>query len=189
MNATSSMKPARTNQEELLSVGLKHCSKCISTKPTSMFANNKARYDGLSIWCKSCVNAYNKERNQKPKIKARAAELTLARYHKLTPEEKTEYNSPKRRKKWHLQGKYNITLDWYHEKLIEQGGGCAICRKAPPTNGFLSIDHDHACCPESGKSCGKCVRGLLCITCNVNLHWIENDSWRTAAESYLVNSK
>lgn len=187
MNATSSEKTSRVNQEELLAIGLKHCSKCTSTKPTDKFSNNKARYDGLSIWCKSCVTAYNKERNKRPEVKARTAELALVRYHKLTPEQKAEYNSIERNKKWHLKRQYNITLDWYNEKLSEQGGGCAICNKKPSEGRFLSVDHDHACCPTGGKSCGKCVRGLLCVTCNSGLHWLENNSWRPSAESYLEN--
>lgn len=39
----------------------------------------------------------------------------------------------------------------------------------------LHVDHDHACCPdgtyaETGKvSCGECVRGVLCMNCNVSL--------------------
>ena len=30
----------------------------------------------------------------------------------------------------------------------------------------LTIDHDHACCPQNYGTCGKCNRGLLCGHCN-----------------------
>lgn len=46
------------------------------------------------------------------------------------------------------------------------GYGCSVCGR---TDIRLAIDHDHSCCPESGRSCGKCVRDLLCSNCNTIL--------------------
>ena len=61
--------------------------------------------------------------------------------------------------------RYGLTLEKYEALLSAQGGVCAIC-KGVNANGYrLSIDHDHACCPGN-KSCGRCVRALLCGSCN-----------------------
>lgn len=59
------------------------------------------------------------------------------------------------------------------QELIEilAPGACEMCG----IEASLAIDHDHACCPTSGQSCGQCIRGLLCGPCNTFLGRIENN--------------
>lgn len=57
----------------------------------------------------------------------------------------------------------------YDDLLAFQGGTCAIprCRANGKTR-RLAVDHDHACCPGP-ESCGRCVRGLVCMPHNYEL--------------------
>lgn len=68
-----------------------------------------------------------------------------------------------------LMRSYGITASQYDAMLEAQGGVCAICGQSPYTVTTritrLVVDHDHGCCPGP-KSCGMCVRGLLCNWCN-----------------------
>jgi hypothetical protein len=69
---------------------------------------------------------------------------------------------------------FRIRFEKFSEMLIEQSGRCGICEKPlnPPC-----VDHNRKCCPGP-KSCGKCVRGLLCRRCNTSLHEYEDRKWR-----------
>lgn len=83
-----------------------------------------------------------------------------------------------------IKRNHGVSVDWYAAKLVEQGFGCAICaaRGVP-----LFIDHDHRCCPTSGRSCGTCARGLLCHYCNVGLGvFYDKPNRLTSAIDYLA---
>ncbi|MFB7572165.1 endonuclease VII domain-containing protein [Streptomyces sp. NPDC056165] len=66
--------------------------------------------------------------------------------------------------------KYNITAADYDAILESQGGKCAnqFCGTRDVGDSF-SVDHDHSCCPENARSCGACIRGLLCSRCNLGI--------------------
>jgi hypothetical protein len=80
-----------------------------------------------------------------------------------------------RQRNYWYQWSFGITRAQYDQLFALQDGRCAICGNKPKTR-QLSVDHDHSCCPGS-RSCGNCVRGLLCSVCNQNLlGWICKES-------------
>jgi hypothetical protein len=84
-----------------------------------------------------------------------------------------------------LKDRYGITLQLYNDMLDSQNGHCAICPATPEEVGTLCVDHDHSCCPES-KTCGKCLRGLLCPRCNTAIGLLDDDTNRMQnAASYV----
>jgi hypothetical protein len=80
---------------------------------------------------------------------------------------------------------YGITEQQYGQWLNGQGGVCAICGGGNDSGRALHVDHDHACC-SGKKSCGKCIRGLLCSRCNTGLGMFKDDAdLLSAAMEYL----
>jgi hypothetical protein len=97
--------------------------------------------------------------------------------------------------------KYGTTVEWYTEKLTEQSGLCALCAHLSHHHGTiqrLQVDHNHDCCDLRTRSCGKCLRGLLCADCNILLSYLERllkqsrtlvpawDTWLENAILYLT---
>lgn len=88
-----------------------------------------------------------------------------------------------------MKAKYGIDLDHYEALLDSQGGRCGLCRRpAPDGQKRLAVDHNHKCCPGEA-SCGKCIRGLLCPTCNQGLGLFqENGAIIMRAARYVLQS-
>lgn len=88
-----------------------------------------------------------------------------------------------------LYERYGITYIQYIRLFEVQNYMCAICGKPlEPLTREAHVDHDHNCCANSAESCGNCVRGILCNTCNAGLGMFKDDpaALREAA-NYIEN--
>ena len=143
---------------------MKHCGGCNKDKPIESFGKDKHRSDGLTSQCKLCRNKRCSEyRKEHPDFIKHLNKMSVAR-------RKEYYADPVRKRKYknlELKRTYNITIEKYENLFQKQNGLCAICFKPElsPKNSYMAVDHDHSCC-SGQKSCGKCVRKLLCNFCN-----------------------
>lgn len=80
---------------------------------------------------------------------------------------------------------YNLTPELEKTLLVQET--CDICQEAVEV---IHIDHDHSCCPDRGRSCGKCIRGGLCRGCNTGIGMFEdNPEKMLRAIKYLRKSE
>lgn len=118
----------------------RRCTRCSVPKAWQNFARTGGSQTRRLSVCRECIAKYNKQRN--------------------TPEANRE--------SW-LRRYYGITVDQYEQLLIKQNDKCGICPKlASEEAGSFCVDHDHRCCPGR-RTCGYCIRGLLCHQCNLQL--------------------
>lgn len=110
-------------------------------------------------------------RRSSPEAKAKRAEASRRHY------EANREEVLAKQRTYQLMDRFHLTPEEYDAMLERQGGVCAICSSPPPTGGRnrnLAVDHDRNCCPGP-KSCGECVRGLLCSNCNVAIGLLGDD--------------
>lgn len=144
----------------------KHCNWCDSDLDLSKFGKNRSKKDGLTSYCRDCVNAYNREHsknNERVRLKS-----------------KNQYHSNKRRhRNWELKRLFGITIEDYEQMLSEQNHVCAICFGTEKrSHKSLAVDH----CHDTGV-----VRGLLCSNCNLGLgNFQDNIEILKSAIEYLV---
>jgi len=127
---------------------MKECNTCHELKFTTEFHKNNRTKDKLAAKCKSCLREYLKTYVRRPE-------------------------SPEDIFRQRMRRHFNITPERYYEILEQQNYRCAICKRhVDEFTRRLAVDHDHGCCPGD-RSCGKCVRGLLCTACNTDVGRIE----------------
>lgn len=78
----------------------------------------------------------------------------------------------KEQKRGHLKRKYNIDLETWELILFKQNNLCKIC--GLNSKRFV-VDHDHSCCNKE-KTCGKCIRGIICENCNRAIGLVKESS-------------
>jgi len=162
---------------------LKRCTRCLGYKEFKEFHKRSNSADGYAPSCKSCLSDVHKKiydsKRVKP-VKKLGDQIHCRRCEKYLPEESFGRSKTYCKSCWSDLGhtnninKYGLDRDTYVDLEKEQNGVCKICGEKEIYNKRLSIDHDHTCC-EVGKSCGKCIRGLLCSRCNKALGMINDD--------------
>lgn len=130
--------------------------------------------------CKSCDKQKPLDEFGKKFSKQNNKYYYVSKCRPCTAEAQREWNKSNRPKvnsyalKYRLRDNFNMTVTQYQDMMNAQEGKCAICRREFVGKN-LAVDHDHSCCP--GKtSCGSCVRGLLCNSCNGALGMVADNT-------------
>lgn len=140
----------------------KRCCVCGAAKPLVDFfkAPARAHLDGVQSKCKACSMAANKAYMKTPTGR----------------EKNREHN---------FVVNYGLHKAEIARMLAAQDGRCKSCGDVLKPGHGTHVDHSHSCCPGK-KSCGKCLRGLLCRSCNLMLgNALDSASRLRAGATYL----
>lgn len=118
---------------------MRTCTECGVSKPLDAYYTMKGRHD-----------------NGKTYYQTRCKACTVAANKARYTAEEHKYKA--------LWTRYRIRPERVKQMFADQNNGCGICA-TPIDLTTAQVDHDHKCC-SGRKSCGSCVRGLLCGRCN-----------------------
>ncbi len=154
----------------------KTCTLCNESLSLDSFAVHSTGKYRVRARCRACISAQSSTANGRLNAERRKRYAEDPEYRALISERNRRL-------------RYGLTGDDFRARLASQGGRCAVCRTADPGTKDWHIDHDHSCCPGM-RSCGACVRGLLCTQCNTGLGMFGDDTERLhAAAVYLLRTR
>lgn len=87
-----------------------------------------------------------------------------------------------------LEWRYGLPTGGVGELLESQQNRCAICAETFSAGRRFYIDHDHRCCPGD-RSCGRCVRGLLCNRCNIVAGYLDQNDDAERFFAYITGHR
>lgn len=172
----SSREVIQRNISKLESQNTKECIRCKQNKLLIDFPKDNGYYRNV---CKECKNQERRERvpgeikilNEKRCPACRIVK-SIQEFN-LNPQRRDGHatycrdcENLRKRVKGTTQKRREISAEEYDKKFLEQEGKCAICGTQPNS---LCIDHDH----QTGQ-----IRDLLCLTCNLALGLLKEDSER-----------
>lgn len=173
----------------------KQCVSCKTYKEIKDFYKIKEKVD---YYCKYCRNAnsikgqFNNKKQcslnncQNPNYANNLCRVHYARKERtgIVDREQTdigkkyEYESGtyyyKQHRITHLRNRYNLTIEEFEKMAVN---GCWLCGAKNSGVKRLHVEHDHKCCGPK-KSCGKCIRGIVCNKCNILIGKYETKKMR-----------
>ena len=179
----------------------KPCATCKKELPREAFHKNSKHNDGFQTNCRACVKDYGHRHYEKhkkryaerlkiyflknrAKVYARAKAWAERNKGKIASKRAIHYRVNRerilKRQRLYRYHPYNLSVAQFNAIKRKQRNRCRICDRVLKRP---YVDHDHACCKGS-RSCGKCVRGLLCFNCNTFLGHAK-DNVRTLEQAIL----
>jgi len=158
----------------------KRCKECRKVYPIEAFYLNSNFTDGRLNICKWCMSTKSKENYLENCEEIKQDRRNFRKQH------------PRKQREYDLKKKFKIGFSELEVMLEAQGGVCAGCgtTESGQKSGEWHVDHDHACCPHrrDGRTCGNCIRGILCRACNLTLGNAKDDPERLRRlATYLDN--
>lgn len=143
----------------------KICTRCQEWCFWEQFPPNTRAKDHRDSRCHRCrADVQSQRRLDDPE---KSKEIRKRHYYKYQDKHKA-YGITRNKSGVARALKYGLTLEQLDGMYEAQDYRCAWCgrHESECPKQKLCVDHDHDCCPGY-KSCGKCVRRLLCDDCNM----------------------